>query len=67
MKFHIFRFLGISTLGFAALELVMIMRYWSRVESDLIRNFIIFLLIGAFLLSIETEKKNKSHVLTQKG
>lgn len=56
-KFHVFRFLGILALGIAALELAMITKYYHDVESDLIRNFILFLSIGAFCLSIEIKEK----------
>lgn len=64
MRFHVFRFVGILALGIAALQLAMITKYYSDVEFDFIRNFILFLVIAAFFLSTE---KNKSHVLHQKG
>jgi len=56
LKFHVFRFVGILALGIAALELAMIARYWTEVELDLIRNFVILLLIASLFLSIEQNK-----------
>jgi hypothetical protein len=60
MKFHGFRFLGIFTLGIAALFLMLLQGtriYLITSYTTILYGYIITLTAAAFFLSVEQEKK----------
>jgi hypothetical protein len=60
MKFHIFRFLGIFTLGIAVLFLILLQGtrlYLLTSYTTLLYGYFITLTAAAFFLSMEQEKK----------